>query len=194
MHSLQFTVFVFGCWFSAAASADVYLTPSAGYVLGGKVEDNTGKSYDINASSALAITLEVPFETGRIGLFYARQSADVDIVQDKATLHYLLFQSRINYPFAPGWSSYLGAGLGASYFDVSWVDNKSGFAASIFTGLDYHMTSSVSLSSQIRWLGTVVDNETSALCSLPEPGRCIVRFKSDWMNQFSANLGLTIRF
>lgn len=194
MRSLQFTVFVFGCWLSATVSADVYITPSAGYVVGGKVEDNTGESYDINASSAMAITLEVPFETGRIGLFYARQSADIDIIQDKATLHYLLFQSRINYPFAPGWSSYLGAGLGASYFDARWVGNKSGFAASIFTGLDYHITSYLSISSQIRWLGTLVDNETSAACNLPEQDRCIVRFKSDWMNQFSANLGLTIRF
>ncbi|WGY47442.1 porin family protein [Vibrio sp. ABG19] len=194
MRSLQFIVFVFGCWLSATATADVYLTPSTGYALGGKVEDNTGQSYDLNASSTLAITLEVPFQTGRVGLFYARQSTDVDIVEDQATLHYLLFQSRINYQLESNWSSYLGAGLGASYFDASWVGNKSGFAASIFTGLDYHITSSVALSSQIRWLGTVVDNETSALCSLPEPGRCIVRFQSDWMNQFSANLGLTIRF
>ncbi|MBF4232358.1 porin family protein, partial [Vibrio anguillarum] len=37
-------------------------------------------------------------------------------------------------------------------------------------------------------------NETSATCTLPSSETCVIRFKSDWINQFSANIGLTVRF
>lgn len=192
MRPLQFVIFMLIAGFSTSVVANLYVTPYTGYIFGGKVEDNTGQSYHLNPSTTLALSLEVPFETGRVGLFYARQSTRVDTLDNQARLHYLLFQSRIDYPAAPEWTAYLGAGLGASYFDVNWAEQKSGFAASIFTGIDYHLTSSMSLTTQIRWLGTVVDNDTSAICTLPGP--CVVRFESDWMNQFAANIGLTIRF
>lgn len=194
MRSLQFLIFAFTTSLPISAVADLYLTPYTGYLFGGQVEDNQGQSYDLSPSGSLALTLEIPFETGRVGLFYARQSTHVDELGDKVTLHYFLFQSRIDYSVIPNWQVYLGAGLGASYFDVNWAEQKSGFAASIFSGVDYPLTSYMDLTTQIRWLGTVVDNDTSAICNLTETEHCIVRFKSDWMNQFTANIGITIRF
>lgn len=174
--------------------AAVYLTPFVGYTAGGKVEDSQRQSHAIQGSESYALALEVPYETGRLGLFYATQRSDIDTLNDTIAMHYLHFQSSIYYPADDKLSSYLGLGLGASYADADWVDDKYGFSASIFTGLDYRLSPNIALNTQFRWLGTVVDNDTSTVCTFGDSDRCVIRFQSDWMNQFSANLGLTIQF
>ncbi|MEH0741570.1 outer membrane beta-barrel protein [Vibrio cholerae] len=184
------------CALPSVSYAETFLTPWLGVTLGGELEDQNGQTYDLKPSESYAFSLEHTLDKGRIGLFYATQSTDVEKISERATTHYLHFQSSIYYPLNPGLSSYVGVGLGASYMDAQWVDDHTGFSASIFGGFDYQLNSQLSVNTQVRWLGTVVDNDTSGICNLPSDGseQCIIRFKTDWMNQFSANIGLTWRF
>lgn len=181
---------------SPLVQADTYLSPWLGYTFGGSVEDQNQNELDLKASESYALSLETDVDKGRMGLFYANQHSEVEDVNLNSSIHYLHIQSSIYYPVQDKWQSYLGVGLGASYVDADWVKDEWGFSASIFGGFEYQFSDSLALNTQLRWLGTVVDNETSGACNLPAGGdsSCVVKFKTDWMNQFSANLGLTWSF
>lgn len=181
---------------SPLAQADTYLSPWLGYTFGGSVEDQNQNELDLKASESYALSLETDVDKGRMGLFYANQRSEVEDINLNSSIHYLHIQSSIYYPVQDKWQSYLGVGLGASYVDADWVKDEWGFSASIFGGFEYQFSDSLALNTQLRWLGTVVDNETSGACNLPAGGdsSCVVKFKTDWMNQFSANLGLTWSF
>ncbi|MEX0334697.1 outer membrane beta-barrel protein [Vibrio tubiashii] len=181
---------------STTAVAEVYLTPWVGYTAGGSVENQNQQELDLKGSESFALSVETDFDTGRLGLFYSTQSTDVEKTNASSTIHYIHFQSSVYYPIEDKFSSYLGIGLGGSYIDADWVDKELGFSASIFGGFEYKLSDTVALNTQLRWLGTVVDNDTSGVCNLPttSEGSCVIKFKTDWMNQFSANLGLTVRF
>ncbi|NRF28706.1 outer membrane beta-barrel protein [Vibrio coralliilyticus] len=182
--------------FSSPALADIYLTPWFGFTAGGEVENQDQQKYDLEGSESFALSAEMTLDKGRIGLFYANQNTDVETVNLSSTMHYLHFQSSIYYPAEESLYGYLGIGLGGSYIDADWVTDEFGFSASIFGGFEYLLTEHFALNTQLRWLGTVVDNDTSGVCNLPtsQEGSCLIKFKTDWMNQFSANLGLTWRF
>jgi len=182
--------------FTTSAYAEVYLTPWLNYTGGGELESNDGSSYDIEPSASFTLSVETDFQTGRLGLFYSHQSSDVSEVQLKTSIQYLLFQSSIYYALPNEADAYLGIGIGGSYIDANWVDNSTGFAASIFGGFEYPLNQSISLTTQARWLGTVVDNDTAAACNLPSNSSsgCIVQFRTDWMNQFSLGIGVVMKF
>ncbi|MFH0258751.1 hypothetical protein ACGRL8_17345 [Vibrio rumoiensis] len=82
-----------------------------------------------------------------------------------------------------------------SQFGVEFGDNKYGFAASIYAGLEYNITENLALTGQVRWLGTVVDNDSQSACYANQSSsNCYIQFESDWMNQFQSNLGVAFRF
>ncbi|PFG55827.1 hypothetical protein ATG66_2146 [Vibrio sp. ES.051] len=180
---------------AANAHANIAITPFVGYAGGGQVEDENGNAYDFDPAINYALSIEAPFEIGKIGVFYSNQSTGLEQLSNSANIHYLQFQSSIYYPIQQGWQAYIGVGVGGSYTDVNWVDNKYGFSASAFTGLEYEFSKNVALTAQLRWLGTVVDNDTSGACTLPSDGSsCIIKFDTDWMNQFQSNIGFSFRF
>ncbi|MBA5761838.1 porin family protein [Vibrio sp. 404] len=176
--------------------AEVYLTPWLNFTGGGELESSDGSNFDIEPSASYSLSAETDFQTGRIGMFYAHQSSDVSEVQLKSSIQYLMFQSSIYYALPNDAYSYIGVGVGGSYIDANWVDNSTGFAASIFGGFEYPITNSIRLTTQARWLGTVVDNDTAAACNLPSSSTngCIVQFKTDWMNQFTVGIGVVMRY
>lgn len=180
----------------SSAAAEIHVTPWVGYTLGGSVENQDGDDFDLEGSSNLGVSVETDLEKGRIGMFYTRQATQVDEANLDSEMHYLHFQSSIYYPLNNQFSSYLGLGLGGSYVDADWVDDKLGFSASIFGGFEYQISDSLALNGQARWLGTVVDNDTTGVCNLPSSGSdsCVIQFKTSWMNQFSTNVGITWRF
>ncbi|MEZ8193758.1 outer membrane protein [Vibrio cortegadensis] len=178
-----------------SSAAEFFITPMVGYTLGGGVEDESDNNYDLSGAVNYSIALETPLDQGRIGLFYSNQSSELDDIKLTSSVQYLHFQSSIYYPATNNISGYLGLGIGGSYVDVDWVKDKYGFSASLFGGVEYQLSCNVALTSQVRWLGTVVDNETSGQCTLPTTGNsCTIRFKTDWMNQFQTNVGLRISF
>ncbi|TMX66770.1 porin family protein [Vibrio rotiferianus] len=180
---------------SISCHAEVIITPYIGFTGGGNVEDEDGAKFDIEPSPNYALAVETPFENGRLGLFYSYQSTELERVNNNSDFHYLHFQSSILYPISQGWSSQLGIGLGAAYTDVDWADTKYGFSATAFLGMEYTISPEFALTAQVRWLGTVVDNDTSGACVLPDDGsNCVIKFETDWMNQFQSNIGFTFRF
>ncbi|KJY83469.1 outer membrane beta-barrel domain protein [Vibrio galatheae] len=181
---------------SAAARTEILFSPWVGYTFGGSVEDQDSNELSVNGAESFALSIEANIDNGRLGLFYATQTTEVERVNSNVSIHYLHFQSSVYYPVTKQLTSYLGLGVGGSYIDADWVGQASGFSASIFSGFEYPLSDTIAFNSQLRWLGTVVDNETSGACSLPaqQNNSCVIRFKTDWMNQFSLNLGLTFRF
>ncbi|HGS5087985.1 TPA: outer membrane beta-barrel protein [Vibrio parahaemolyticus] len=178
-----------------SAQANVIVTPFIGFTGGGQVEDENKNTYDIDPALSYALSIETPFEMGKIGLFYSAQPTELKELSNSADIHYLQFQSSIYYHLAEGWQSYVGLGVGGSYTDVDWADKKYGFSASAFAGLEYAFSKNFALTAQVRWLGTVVDNDTSGACTLPSDGSsCIIKFDTDWMNQFQSNVGFSFRF
>ncbi|MEI8598007.1 porin family protein [Vibrio sp. M60_M31a] len=175
--------------------ANVIVTPFIGYTAGGKVEDTNANTYDIDAATSYALAIETPFLQGRVGLFYSYQPTELKSLSNSADIHYLQFQSSLAYPIAQGWQTYAGLGLGGSYTNVNWADKKVGFSASAFAGIEYKYSQAIALTAQLRWLGTVVDNDTSGSCTLPSEGsNCIIKYDTDWMNQFQSNVGISFRF
>ncbi|MGR5250655.1 porin family protein [Vibrio astriarenae] len=179
-----------------ALASEIYVTPWVGITGGGKVVNEEGKEFDFKPSENFALQIEMPLQQGRIGLFYHYQGTEVDDINAKADSHYLLFQSAVHYDVHDKLSTHLGIGLGGAYTEADWVKDNLGFAASIYGGVEHELQDNLYLTGQIRWLGTVVDNDTTAICNLPsgQDGNCVIRFKTDWMNQFSANLGVTFKF
>ena len=177
------------------AAPEIIITPMIGYTSGGSVEDQDGNTYDMEGSENFTFAIETPLEKGRIGFFYSNQSSELETLNLSSSIQYLHFQSSIYYPASSALSGYLGLGLGASYVDVGWAKDKYGLSTSIFGGLEYKVSDRLALNTQVRWLGTVVDNDTSGVCNVPSNGQdCIIRFDTDWMNQFQANVGLSFTF
>ncbi|MBW3696560.1 porin family protein [Vibrio sp. T187] len=181
--------------FYASADTQIILTPLVGYTGGGSVQDEELNTYDMEGSESFTFAIETPMDKGRIGLFYSNQSSELETLKLSSSIQYLHFQSSIYYPANDKFSTYLGLGIGGSYVDVDWAKDKYGFSASIFGGIEYKFTDNFALNSQVRWLGTVVDNDTSGACTVPTTQQsCVIKFKTDWMNQYQASIGLNFYF
>ncbi|MDF2154227.1 outer membrane beta-barrel protein [Vibrio sp. CAU 1672] len=180
---------------SVSTNAQILLTPYLGFTGGGAVEDEEKNTYNLDPALNLALAVEAPYESGRLGLFYSHQSTEFETIANSADVHYLQLQSSVYYPLDQHWSSYIGLGVGGSYVNADWADKKYGFSASAFAGMEYELSDNMAITAQIRWLGTVVDNDTSGVCVLPNDGsNCVIKFETDWMNQFQSNIGFTFRF
>lgn len=178
---------------SFSSTADVYLSPWAGYTFGGRVEDQDSTEYNIRGSESFAFSLESDFDDGRIGLFYAYQDSKVKQLDVDTNVQYLLFQSSLHYEIRKDVFGYFGAAIGGSYIDTDWVTDY-GFSASIFGGFEYRVFDSIFVNGQLRWLGTSVDGETTGSCNVSTSSSCVVQFKTDWLNQYSTNIGLTFKY
>lgn len=181
---------------SPTTFAEIHISPWLGYTLGGSVEDQDQNKLDLEGAASFALSVESDIDNGRIGLFYSQQNSEVENTNLKSSIHYLHLQSSVYYPVQEKISSYLGIGLGASYIDADWVKDEIGFSASIFAGFEYQITDSIAVNTQLRWLGTVVDNDTTGICQFTNNSSdsCVIRFDTDWMNQFGANIGIVWKF
>ncbi|MDR9828124.1 porin family protein [Vibrio sp. FNV 38] len=190
-------IIVAAYWLSFNVMAtELYVTPWIGFTGGGKVVNEEGTEFDFKPSESFALQIEAPLQQGRIGLFYHYQGTEVDDINASVETHYLLFQSAVHYAMHERLRTHIGIGLGGAYTKANWVDDNFGFAGSIYGGLEHEIKDNLYLTGQVRWLGTVVDNDTTAICNLPsgQEGNCVIKFKTDWMNQFSANFGITFKF
>lgn len=200
MHSYRVALTTKTMMFTAAilsmnSNASVMVTPFIGYSLGGAAETADGTSYDISPSANLALAVEFPFRNGRMGAFYSRQDSSLDRLNLDTTIQYLQFQSSAEYHVGENTQAYIGAGLGASHTSGQWTKSHTGFAASIFGGVEYYLTKNLTINGQLRWQGTVVSNESVSICNLPTDDQsCFIAFKTRWMNQVQTNLGLSVRF
>ncbi|MGF1748777.1 outer membrane protein [Vibrio cionasavignyae] len=175
--------------------ANVIVTPFIGYSIGGTAVDGDNKTYDISPSSNLALAVEFPLLNGRIGAFYSQQNSSLDTLNLDSKIQYLQLQSSAEYQVAEKTLAYIGAGLGASHISADWTKSQTGFAASIFGGIEYQLMPHLFLNGQARWQGTVVSNETVSVCNLPTNDQsCFIGFNTQWMNQFQTNIGVSVKF
>ncbi len=130
-----------------------------------------------------------------MGAFYSRQDSSLDTLNLDTTIQYLQFQSSAEYQVGENTQAYIGAGLGASHTSGQWTKSHTGFAASIFGGVEYYLTKNLAINGQLRWQGTVVSNDSVSICNLPTDDQsCLIAFKTSWMNQMQTNLGLSVKF
>ncbi|MCL9774319.1 outer membrane protein [Vibrio methylphosphonaticus] len=180
---------------SPLCSSNIIVTPFIGYSIGGTAADGENKTYDISPSSNLALAVEFPILNGRIGAFYSQQNSSLDTLNLDSQIQYLQLQSSAEYQVANKTVAYIGAGLGASHISADWTKSQTGFAASIFGGIEYQLVPHLFLNGQARWQGTVVSNESISVCNLPTNDQsCFIGFNTQWMNQFQTNIGVSIKF
>ncbi|MFA0085927.1 outer membrane protein [Vibrio sp. 10N.261.51.F12] len=192
---LQSFRFIFVLILPYPVFASVILTPFIGTSVGGTAEDENNNKYDISASTHLALAIEFPVKNGRMGLFYSHQNSSLDTLNLETTIQYLQFQSSAEYLVANKTITYIGAGIGASHISAQWTRSQTGFAASIYGGVEYQLTQRLFINGQARWQGTVVDNETVSVCNLPTTeASCLIGFNTQWMNQFQTNIGISAKF
>ncbi|GAL25367.1 hypothetical protein JCM19239_6287 [Vibrio variabilis] len=195
MKSTAIILFVVSTLWSVSSYSNVIVTPFIGYTFGGEAEDGEGKRYDISPSANAALAVEFPFRNGRMGVYYSRQDSSLDTLNLDSTIQYLQFQSSAEYILTDKTTGFVGAGLGASHTSGEWTKSHTGFAASIFGGMEYHLTKNFSFNGQVRWQGTVVSSDSVSICTLPTDDQsCFIGFKTKWMNQFQTQVGLTMRF
>ncbi len=183
--------------FSSGAFAEVYITPLVGYGMGGTFEDAEGNDADIDNALAYGIAIETDVQKGRLGLLYSQQDSDVTIngLNLDSTVRYLHFQSAVFSEFRENWGAYFGLSVGGTQIDIQRVDTEYKFSAGVYTGLEYKFTDNFALQGQLRYLGTLVDSDSISYCEGDSSSTsCQFFFKSDWMSQFQANLGLTFSF
>lgn len=175
--------------------AQIHITPSIGYASGGEIEDTEGEIYDLKGNTAYSLAIETDYDAGRIGLFYSNQSNDIKGLNQDSNMHYLHFQSALDYQLTKNITSFIGLSIGGSYSDVDWVDDNLYFSAGAFGGFQYHVTKNLALQLEGRWLGTAVDSDFDSTCvSTPDKNSCVIKYKSSWLNQLQANVGLRFSF
>lgn len=191
----RLTLFTLLAFTPLSAFSQVYITPSIGYASGGEVETVNDDILDLKADTAYSLSIETDYDLGRIGLFYSNQTNDVDGVNLKSKLQYLHFQSALDYQLTHNLSSFLGLSIGTTYSDVDWVDDSLHFSAGAFAGLQYHFTDHFALQFEGRWLGTSMNSSVDSTCaSNSTNSTCVIKYESDWVNQFQANVGFRFNF
>ncbi|GEK12739.1 outer membrane beta-barrel protein [Aliivibrio fischeri] len=175
--------------------AQIHITPSVGYASGGEIEDTEGEIYDLKGNTAYSLAIETDYDAGRIGLFYSNQSNDIEGLNQTSNMHYLHFQSALDYQLTKNISSFFGLSIGGTYADVDWIDENIRFSAGAFGGFQYHFTDNFALQLEGRWLGTSVDSNFDSSCvSTPNKNSCTIKYEGSWVNQLQANLGLRFSF
>lgn len=184
-----------GCFSAAVSARPIYITPMLGYAWGGEIETPEDNNYDVEGDINFNLAVDTDLMNGRAGLFFAQQDSEVETIGVDTTFRYLHFQSASYFRIQPKVNTYLGLSVGGTQIDVDGADDEYEFSLGAFLGLEYQITPSWMLQGQLRFLGTLVEGDSITYCQSGSSGQsCKFFFKSDWISQGQANLGLTYRF
>ncbi|WP_375753387.1 outer membrane beta-barrel protein [Vibrio sp. HN007] len=183
---------------STIAQSAMFLSPSAGYTAGGKIENENSEHFNIESSANYNLSLTTNVDQGRLGLFYSQQDTNVENQPLKIMTRHFHFQSAVYYTTTTDkLFPYLGVSLGTTYLDASWTKSEYEFSTSVFGGLEYKFSETLALQAQLRWLGILTDSKTYSVCTSPDTtnsNKCLIKFESDWLGQVQSNMGLVIKF
>lgn len=181
------------CLFSSLAQANYSLTGYAGYHGHQSITTEQGDTLEFDKSSHFALSMDIDIPNAIVGVYYSKQQNQLtQTPQFDADMQFLLFQSAVKFRLSPDFSSYVGAQVGVNHIDV--YDNAdSYFATGLFTGLEYHLLENIAFVSELRWIGSLVNNNSTINCPANDE-QCIWQFDGDVLHQFQANLGLRVRF
>ncbi|MGB1950754.1 MAG: hypothetical protein ACPHQ9_08325 [Marinobacter sp.] len=192
---------------SLPATAEVELTPLAGYRMGGEFDvnnrtDNEDRRVDLEDTVSQGLLLNVDLsEPGKqLELYLGRQettarSSEGLLTPTRTSVDLTITQLQFGGLYFPGGTTTGGFVSGVA--GVTRLDPKP-------SGLDTHHRASLSLGGGYKWplndhlrlrldlrgLYTVLDSGGAVFCS----GGCNVRFESNGFFQVEASAGLAVRF
>ncbi|MDV3504948.1 hypothetical protein [Marinobacter sp. M-5] len=192
---------------SLPATAEVELTPVAGYRMGGEFDvnnrtDNEDRRVDLEDSVSQGLLLNVDLsEPGKQLEFYlgrqetTARSSEGLLTPTRTSVDLTITQLQFGGLYFPGGTTTGGFVSGVA--GVTRLDPKP-------SGLDTHHRASLSLGGGYKWplndhlrlrldlrgLYTVLDSGGAVFCS----GGCNVRFESNGFFQVEASAGLVVRF
>lgn len=183
---------------AGAGQSGFSITPMAGYRGGGAFDEAaSGRSLDLDGGAAGSLVFNLEESTDRwYELIYSRQETSFDGADLDLTLQYLHFGGMAAWP-QNGFSSYLAAGVGATWLRASGggsgSDTRPSF--SIALGVLIPVWERVEVRLESRAYLTLTDGDREFSCaSGPQGGVCRVRYEGDMLTQIDAMAGLTFRF
>ena len=196
--------------FAAAATAaaqdrsedyyDFEITPFYGYVAGGEFEDTvSGSDRDLDEGNNIGVIFNAAVDEWRhYELLYSTQSTELDgTTPMDVDVQYLQFGGTVSNPDAERVIPYFGLTVGGARFspDQAGFDDETKLAFSIAGGLRVPVTEHFGLRFDARAFVTLLDTDGNIFCvSDAGGGACSIRTKSDTLLQYSASLGVTVRF
>ncbi|WP_254304003.1 outer membrane beta-barrel protein [Shewanella sp. VB17] len=195
---------------ASAVFADVFVAPFGGYSVG--TSEFSVKSADTshltnNESGNLTLSesehygLMMGFTTldpGDIYLMYSHQSPILQANGSVSTapiidldLDYLHIGGTLYFPNG-NLKPYVSASLGLTSMRPSGeYSNETLFSMGLGAGIDYQLTSSISIFSEARGYATFIDSDSMLFC---DDGDCLWSIRSDIMWQGQINLGAKLKF
>ncbi|PSW21556.1 hypothetical protein C9I98_05200 [Photobacterium sanctipauli] len=166
-----------------------------GYSFSNSFSDENGIDIDIDNDIHYALGLETDLGEGRVGLYLSHQPTKTANFSNDGSLSYVHFQSALRFDTFTHLDTFLGASLGTTIVDADWTDKDLLLSGGLHGGLDYKLTSQLRLVAELRWLVSLIDSDTTTICTLPTGNEtCNVRIDSDWMQQFQTNVGVSYSF
>lgn len=174
------------------------ITPMAGYRGAGEFEDqNNSRTLDVDGDLAGSLVLNLEEATDRwYELLYSRQETGIDGADVDLTVQYLHLGGMAAWP-QKGFSTYLAAGIGATFLrasgDGSGSDTRPSFSVGL--GLLIPVAERVAVRLESRAYLTLTGGDTGIFCGSGEQGGvCRFRYSGDVFTQVDAMAGLTFRF
>ena len=181
------------------------LTPTLGYRVGGTFEDSdTGESVDLENNSAFGLIFNIAEKPNTQYEFsWSHQDTSVDLSDSGGNpinidLDIDFFQLGGTYMFVGDKARpYIVATIGAAHYRTKGDTDESDtyFAFTIGGGWKLWSTERFGLRLEGRYLGTLVDSNTSLFCtSTPSGSGCLIQTRGKILSQFEATLGGVFRF
>jgi hypothetical protein len=180
--------------------SDFEITPFYGYVAGGEFEDPLdGSDRDLDEGNNIGVIFNAAVDEWRhYELLYSTQSTELDgVVPMDVDVQYLQIGGTVSNPDAERLIPYFGLTVGAARFspDQSGFDDETKLAFSIAGGARLPITDHFGLRLDVRAFVSLLDTDGNIFCvSDSGGGACRIRTKSDTLLQYSASLGVTVRF
>ena len=189
-----------GVWASAADAQKFEITPFAGFRFGGEAVDETGISYDLEATGSIGLGLEFAMsESARVQLLWSHQSTSVDRFSfdddGRVDLDIDYFHVGTAYVFDPSSRTrpFLGMSIGATrVVSPSESSEATYFSFAIGGGVKIFFNDHIGLRFDGRLFGTYGGSGAFAVgCG---PSGCLVGFGGDFLWQGEGTVGLLIGF
>ncbi|TMP86421.1 hypothetical protein CWC05_13505 [Pseudoalteromonas ruthenica] len=183
--------------FSSVAAADVAVTLYGGQSFSQSLETKEGTDIDLEDANHFAFSIDRTITDARYGFYYSANKSDIQGNNERqVNIQHYMFQSAVEYPLASSTTGYFGAQIGAANVDPEWLSSDTYFATGLFTGAGYHVTDNAQLMFEVRWLATIINNDSDFNCTISnDPNdQCLWHFDGDVLNQFNTSLAFSMRF
>lgn len=183
---------------ASAEQSGFSITPMAGYRAGGEFdEEDRGRSRNVDGKLAGSLVFNLEESTDRwYELLYTRQGTRVDGADVDLTFQYLHVGGIAAWP-QNGFSTYLAAGIGATFIrasgDGSGSDTRPSFSVGL--GVLIPVAERIAVRLESRAYLTFTGGDTDIFCRSGEQGGvCQLSYSGDLFTQIDAMAGLTFRF